>query len=183
MAAPAFLLVLQKAWAAITSGDKGAAKEAQSAVRGLFAAEENIRIHVDDHTRHVRRGGAVTSASIIRGAAGGDEWVEFHWPEIATDEEVEIADVRWRLYRSGLTLFNGTLRTSGGGLDGGSVLGHRIELRAKDGALLGALYSGFFTHRAAVTDAFSSSAVIDHAPLKLHFDELADTQTGHWFVD
>jgi len=67
-----------------------------------------------------------------------------------------------------------------GRLDNGDVQGHRIELRERNGLLLGVWIAGFFVRRNLPMRGFATSFVDPHQPLKLHFSDLEERQEGAW---
>ncbi|MFK7879796.1 hypothetical protein [Roseobacter sp.] len=119
--------------------------------------------------------GAITSAD-------GTElkWREYLWQGPATIDECEWGTVRWRFYSNGLVCFDAKMSNKSGQLDYGDVQGHRIELREKNGLLLGVWIAGFFVRRDLPQRGFASSFVDTHEPLKLHFSEIDDQQHGAW---
>jgi hypothetical protein len=122
-----------------------------------------------------------SSSGTIKQADGADlKWREFLWTGPATIDECHWGAVRWRFYSNGLVCFDAQMFNESKKLDTGDVQGHRIELREKNGLLLGVWIAGFFVNRALPQRGFASSFVDDHEPLKLHFDEINDDQRGAW---
>jgi hypothetical protein len=115
-------------------------------------------------------------------ASGGSEvkWREFIWSGPATIDECEWGEVRWRFYENGLVCFDARMANGSKQLDNGDVQGHRIELREKNGMLLGVWIAGFFVRRSLPLRGFAASFSDEHLPLKLHFDEISETQLGAW---
>jgi hypothetical protein len=105
-------------------------------------------------------------------------WIQYLWrgPKALADSSWH--DVTWRFYENGLIMFHAEMTNSSGRIDLGDVQGHRIELRTTDGALIGAWKSGFFVRRNNAVHNFTSYFKEDHPLLALHFDELAEQQTG-----
>jgi hypothetical protein len=108
-------------------------------------------------------------------------WVEFDWPEECNLADCRVRDVRWRFYRNGLVSLAAELSKEGAGLDMSDLLGHQIALRDKTGFLIGIWAAAFVVPKHTKKRAFQASALDDHLPLKLHFDELDAAQTGTWF--
>jgi hypothetical protein len=106
-------------------------------------------------------------------------WREFKWGEYATGSR-EWHSVRWRFYENGHVCFDTKMGNSGEGADVGHLQGHRIELRDKSGLLLGVWAAGFFVRRAQPRLGFQADIMDDHATLKMHFADLAETQAGFW---
>lgn len=107
------------------------------------------------------------------------KWREFSWAQTQADDN-RWQSVRWRFYDNGLVCFDAEMSNEGDGMDLGDMQGHRIELREKAGLLLGTWVAGFYVRRGLPPIGFHASIVDDHAPLKLHFDDLMPTQTGAW---
>lgn len=105
---------------------------------------------------------------------------EFLWTQNQNIDECEWGTVRWRFYSNGLVCFDAAMANASGKLDNGDVQGFRIELREKSGLLLGVWIAGFFVRRALPLRGFAASFSDDHLPLKLHFDDIDDTQHGAW---
>jgi len=108
-------------------------------------------------------------------------WVEFDWPGECGLADCRVRDVRWRFYRNGLVSLAAELSKDGSALDTSDLLGHQIALRDKTGFLIGIWAAAFVVPRHTSKRAFQASAMDDHLPLKLHFDELEAAQTGTWF--
>lgn len=108
-------------------------------------------------------------------------WVEFDWPAECDLADCRLRDVRWRFYRNGLVSLAAELSKDAGGLDTSDLLGHQIALRDKTGFLIGIWAAAFVVPKRTKQRAFQASAMDDHLPLKLHFDDLDAAQTGTWF--
>lgn len=108
------------------------------------------------------------------------KWRDYVWTGPATIDECEWGTVRWRFYSNGLVCFDAQMSNKSRQLDHGDVQGHRIELREKNGLLLGVWIAGFFVRRDLPQRAFASSFVDTHEPLKLHFADMNDHQQGAW---
>jgi hypothetical protein len=104
-------------------------------------------------------------------------WREFRWGEYAEGNR-QWHSVRWRFYENGHVCFDAEMSNSGEGV--GHLQGHRIELREKSGLLLGVWAAGFFVRRAQPKLGFQADVMDDHATLKMHFADLAETQAGFW---
>ncbi len=105
---------------------------------------------------------------------------EFLWTQAETIDECEWGVVRWRFYSNGLVCFDAQMANTSGKLDNGDVQGHRIELRERNGLLLGVWIAGFFVRRSLPLRGFAASYSDDHQPLKLHFDDISEKQLGAW---
>jgi hypothetical protein len=158
--------------------------KASGNMKGVLTAavgpSDNIHLRLDDHTSAPSEGVWSESAPLVVGAVGDVGYRQFHWETPVDTDDARFVSARWRIYDDGLALFNGEFVAHGGGLDGGARLGHRIELRAVDGALLCALQAAFFVRRGALVGAFASNAQIDCKPLMRHADDLAKIQRGLW---
>lgn len=107
-------------------------------------------------------------------------WRDFIWSTGDKIDECTWEEVRWRFYSNGLVCFHAQMSNESRKLDTGDVQGHRIELREKNGLLLGVWIAGFFVRRSLPTRGFATSFIDEHAPLKLHFNEIDDKQQGAW---
>jgi hypothetical protein len=110
----------------------------------------------------------------------GIRWREFVWSGPQSIEECSWGPVRWRFYSNGLVSFDAQMGNTSHRLDAGDVQGHRIELREKNGLLLGVWIAGFFVRRSLPLRGFAGAFIDDHLPLKLHFDDISDAQLGAW---
>ena len=184
MPAPALIVAASNLWSRLTGGD---AKKTAGSLKGVLAAavgpSENILLRLDAFEEAPDRGFWDESAAMVVGRVGETGYRQYHWETPHENDDARFLSARWRLYDDGLVLFNGEFEALGGGLDGGARLGHRIELRSTDGALLCALQAAFFVRRGALVGAFTSNAEIDCAPLALHRDDLATVQRGLWTYD
>ena len=180
MPAPAFIAALSGLWKSV-SGDSKKAKGVSSALSAVFGTQDTLHIALDDFAEPLGETAESRSGAAVRGGEGDSAWVEWTFPEDATMREARFGHARWRFYASGLVVFNGELATGRGGINRGDLLGHRIELRADDGLILGAWVAGFFVRPDAGNDRYVSTAQITHAALSRHFDSLAEAQVGQWF--
>ena len=114
------------------------------------------------------------------GDKGHVHYHEFLWTKPETIDECEWGLVRWRFYSNGLVCFDAQMANTSGKLDNGDVQGHRIELREKNGLLLGVWIAGFFVRRRLPLRGFAASFSDDHQPLKLHFGDVSEAQLGAW---
>ena len=121
-----------------------------------------------------------TGAAPDQGEAPGLQWREFLWSQPVSIDECDWEGVRWRFYSNGLVCFEARMANTSGRLDNGDVQGHRIELRETNGLLLGVWIAGFFVRKDLPMRGFATSMVDEHQPLKLHFSDLAATQSGAW---
>lgn len=120
------------------------------------------------------------TGTIADGDGKDIRWIEFIWSAPAAIEECKWDGVRWRFYSNGLVCFDARMSNESATLDNGDVQGHRIEVREKNGLLLGVWITGFFVRRSLPSRGFAASFKDDHLPLQLHFDEIAETQPGAW---
>lgn len=67
------------------------------------------------------------------------------------------------------------------GLDVRDLIGHSIELRDRNGFLIGIWSAAFNIRKETERMVFHATAIDDFLPLKLHFDEIADVQDGDGF--
>lgn len=123
-------------------------------------------------------GGEARSGSIV---VDGSPlaWREFAWGEYAKSGR-HWHSLRWRFYENGHVCFDARMSNSSKGVDLGHLQGHRIELRATDGLLIGVFACGFFVRRMQPVLGFQSDIMDSHATLKMHFADLAEEQTGFW---
>jgi hypothetical protein len=108
-------------------------------------------------------------------------WVQFSWPDAINIDGCEWSSVGWRFYQNGLVSLSAELSKKDSGFDLADLLGHTVELRDKSGFVVGVWSAAFYVLKGSETMAYQSSATEDFAPLKLHFNELADVQTGCFF--
>ncbi|WP_353643108.1 hypothetical protein [Mesorhizobium sp. WSM2239] len=66
-------------------------------------------------------------------------------------------------------------------MDTRDLVGHCIELRATSGFLIGVWSAAFIIYKGDDHTVFHTAATDDFLPLKLHFDEIADSQDGFGF--
>lgn len=169
------------AWKSI-AGDKKTAENLKTAFSSVFGAEENLHIALDDFAEPLGEAMPGPSGPARRGGEGDDAWVEWDFdPPRKTVPYARLDRARWRFYASGLIVFNGVFATERAGVDGGDLLGHRVELATEDGLVLGAWLAGFFVRPDSALDRYVSTARIEHAALKRHFGDLAEAQNGCWF--
>lgn len=180
MPAPAIIAAASGLWRSLT-GDEKKAEGLQSALSAVFGAEQNLHIALDDFAEPLHEAAGAASLPARRGGAGETAWLEWRFAEGPTLGPAHFGETRWRFYASGLIVFNGVMATARGGLDGGDLLGHRIELATTDGLTVGAFLAGFFVRAEVATERYVSTAQIAHAALARHFDELAEAQAGLWF--
>ena len=126
-------------------------------------------------------GGA--SRKAVAGEASIDgkplRWREFAFEKFE-DGGCKWNAIRWRFYENGLISFHAEMSNASHGIDLGDIQGHRIELRDKDGFLLGIWAAGFYVARHREPVGYQTDAIDDHQPLKAHFADLAEKQQGHW---
>ena len=157
-------------------------------LRKQFNPEHRFLVRDDRHAIHVERSKVGTSEPVRIGQSRhhGADQKGVDYREYVFSEEVGIGHcswqhVRWRFYRNGRIAFHAGMRNDSKGLDTGDMQGHRIELRADDGQLIGAWTAEFFVRRQTAVREFPAHMLDEHPLLLLHFDELADHQTGCWF--
>ncbi len=152
--------------------------------RTLGLADTGIPIGREDEPAGYVRWDAQDNDTFNAGASANEKgevkWREFLWTGPATIDECEWGTVRWRFYNNGLVCFDARMANSSRQLDNGDVQGHRIELREKNGLLLGVWIAGFFVRRSLPLRGFAASFSDEHLPLKLHFDEISEAQLGAW---
>ncbi|MFK7868283.1 MAG: hypothetical protein AB8B58_03465 [Roseobacter sp.] len=151
--------------------------------RTLGLSDKGIPIGREDEPAGYLRWTASPNSICNTGTIGGGDgdglkWIEFIWSEPAAIEECKWEGIRWRFYSNGLVCFDARMSNESATLDNGDVQGHRIELREKNGLLLGVWITGFFVRRSLPARGFAASFQDEHLPLKLHFDEIAETQPG-----
>ena len=152
--------------------------------RTLGLADTGIPIGREDepagYVRWDAQDNDVSNSGKSASADGEVKWREFLWTGPSTIDECEWGLVRWRFYNNGLVCFDAQMANASRQLDFGDVQGHRIELREKNGLLLGVWIAGFFVRRELPLRGFAASFSDDHMPLKLHFDDISDSQRGAW---
>jgi hypothetical protein len=149
--------------------------------RTLGLSDTGIPIGREGEPAGYVRWAAENNDTLNLGQTGDDlKWREFLWTGPAEIDECEWGTVRWRFYNNGLVCFDAGMANKSQKLDTGDVQGHRIELREKNGLLLGVWIAGFFVRRDLPLRGFAASYSDDHLPLKLHFDDISDTQLGAW---
>lgn len=151
--------------------------------RTLGLADIGIPIGREDEPAGYVRWKAQDNDGFNTGSLPADDglrWREFLWSGPTAIDECEWGHVRWRFYSNGLVCFDARMANSSATLDNGDVQGHRIELRERNGLLLGVWIAGFFVRRSLPMRGFAASFQDDHQPLKLHFDEIADANPGAW---
>lgn len=151
----------------------------------LGLADTGIPIGREDEPAGYVRWDAADNDTFNTGVSTNPEgkevpWREFLWTVPMTIDECDWGTVRWRFYRNGLVCFDAQMSNNSGTLDIGDVQGHRIELREKNGLLLGVWIAGFFVRRSLPLRGFAASFSDDHQPLKLHFDDISEAQLGAW---
>lgn len=107
-------------------------------------------------------------------------WVEFAWPPLQIDD-CALHKLSWRFYRNGLIGLELIASKDKTGLDTRDLIGHRIELRGRNGFLVGVWSAAFTIYKGDDHLVFHTSATDEFLPLKLHFDEIAEWQDGVGF--
>lgn len=164
---------------------KGAARE-MIANRAFGLGEEGIPIGREGGPVDYVRWKAAPSETVNDGTVQQAEkdadlrWREFLWIAPASIDECEWEQVRWRFYENGLVCFEARMSNTSGGLDKGDVQGHRVEIREKNGLLIGVWVAAFLVRKDLPMRGFAASFVDDHMPLKLHFSDIRDEQSGAW---
>jgi hypothetical protein len=169
-----------KLWKSLTGDGKERAK-LESALSGVFGAQENLHIRADDFSEPLGEASSGESAALKRGGEGDTQWLEWSFPAAGSLKDATLEQARWRFHRSGLVVFNGTMRTERGGLDRGDLLGHRIEVSTREGLQLGAWMAGFFVRPGAAVDRYVATTKVDATVLALYFDDVDEAQLGQWF--
>lgn len=152
--------------------------------RTLGLADSGIPIGRENEPAGYVRWKAQENDAHGAGTVGSDEgaprWREFVWSAPMQIDECEWGTVRWRFYSNGLVCFDARMANASRQLDTGDVQGHRIELRERNGLLLGVWVAGFFVRRSLPLRGFAASFLDEHLPLKLHFDDISETHLGAW---
>jgi len=165
--------------------DKKAVKRDGFIKRTLGFANTGIPIGREDEPAVYARWKAQENNAFATGAVkpnDGDEltWREFLWQGPATIDECQWGNVRWRFYSNGLVCCDAQMSNTSGRADNGDVQGHRIEVREKNGLLLGVWVAAFYVRRSLPERGFAASFIDQHEPLNFHFSEIDDTQSGAW---
>lgn len=176
----------------ILSPGEGGAKDRRQALAQILRQQFNPEHHAlqrdEKHAIHVERSVSGESESVATGATSSQSedpvrWVEFVWAAERTIGDCRWSDVHWRFYRDGRIAFHAKMQNVGRKLDTGDIQGHRIELRTRDGLLIGAWAAAFFVRNRGAVSHFPATLMDDHPLLTMHFDELAEHQRGHWFYE
>lgn len=173
--------------AAIGADSKQDRRQALSDIIKQHLDPGHLALQRDDrHAIHMDRSLPGENGSHTLGPAadgGGPSWVEYVWNQETTLDESHWSHVHWRFYASGRIAFHGRMHNTSGLLDAGDVQGHRIELRTRDGLLIGAWTAAFFVRTRGAVRNFPATLHDEHPLLIQHFDELAEQQLGHWFYE
>ncbi len=180
------LLAAAKTLVSKLTGDTGKkSREDGQGIKNMFGTASSIAIGREDESGSFLRWEAQNSDGIASGSMGpeGDpdlRWRDFIWTGPATIDECAWGEVRWRFYSNGLVCFDARMSNTSSRLDQGDMQGHRIELREKNGLLIGVWIAGFFVRRSLPERGYAASFMDTHEPLKLHFSDLEDVQSGAW---
>ena len=180
------LLATAKTLVSKLTGDTGKKfREDGSGIKNLFGAASAIAIGRETEAGNLVRWEAKASDGIATGSVSGADdkdlrWRDFIWTGPATIDECSWGEVRWRFYSNGLVCFDARMSNTSSKLDRGDLQGHRIELREKNGLLIGVWIAGFFVRRSLPERGYAASFMDTHEPLKLHFSDLEDVQSGAW---
>jgi len=109
------------------------------------------------------------------------KWVEFVWTADQAIKDCILHKIAWRFYENNLICLEICASKDDERFDGSDLIGHRLELRDETGFLIGIWAAAFLIVRGTERRSFQTSAEDDHKVLKLHFDKLAETQTGIGF--
>lgn len=167
--------------------DGGAGQALGNAIKDRFSADHDFLKRDERHDVTLGRSVAGESEAVVRGTTprkgeeAGIDWLEYAFPEEKRLDDCTWSGVHWRLYRNGRIAVHMVMDNTSGLVDGGDLQGHRLELRTEDGWLVGAWTAAFFVRRGTAIRAFPATILDDHPLLSVHFDELAERQTGHWF--
>ena len=110
--------------------------------------------------------------------AGTVKWLEFLWNSDQPIKDCVLHKIAWRFYSNGLICLEISGSKDDKGLDSSDLIGHRLELRDETGFLIGIWAAAFLIVKDTDHRSFQTSAEDDHKVLKLHFDKLAEKQTG-----
>lgn len=168
------------------AGAKGRGQALSAMLKQQFNPDHHALQRDEKHAIHADRSASGESAPAVTGATsceGADpiRWIEFAWESEKTIDDCQWSDVHWRFYRDGRIAFHAKMQNAGGALDTGDIQGHRIELRARDGLLIGAWAAAFFVRSRGAVSHYPATLQDDHPLLTKHFDELAEQQLGFWF--
>jgi len=166
------------------SDDKKAVVRNALIKRTLGLADEGIPMGREDKPAgYIRWKAGVndvhnTGLAIAAGEEKGVAWREYVWTPRTQIEDSAWEDVRWRFYQNGLICFDARMGNNSGKLDNGDVQGHRIELRERNGLLVGVWIAGYFVRKNLPMRGFQATIVDEHLPLKYHFSDLLEEQIG-----
>ncbi len=124
----------------------------------------------------------VTSEGIANSGDTSVRWRQFDWPVDQTAGDCTFNCVRWRFYQNGLICLELVGSKDKTGIDTRDLLGHCVELRDNSGFLIGVWTAAFLINKDSDQIAFAASNREEFLPLMLHFDEIAQTQTGFCFT-
>jgi hypothetical protein len=168
----------------LTEGEDAKGLKEDGLIKRVFGlADAGIPIGRESEPAGYVRWKAQNSDAGSAGAVAGPEgvkWREFLWTGPASIDECQWGTVRWRFYSNGLVCFDARMANRSEALDIGDVQGHRIELREKNGLLLGVWIAGFFVRRDLPLRGFAASLIDEHPPLKLHFADIDEAHLGAW---
>lgn len=170
----------------LTSDDKKVARRNSLIKRTMGLADTGIPLGRENKPAgYIRWKAAVNEKSNNGKSINHDEektvpWREYVWKSPVSIGDCSWGEVRWRFYQNGLVCFDSEMSNASGKLDNGDIQGHRIEIREKNGLLVGVWIAGFFVRKDLPMRGFQASIIDEHLPLKFHFSELCEEQSGAW---
>lgn len=162
-------------------------KDAARYLKSRFDPDHVFLARDEDHLLRRDRSEARESDRTTAGAtpAKGDAkpvaWREWAWTSECAVGHCTFREVRWRFYSNGRIAFQATMENAGSNIRIGNLQGQRIELRTSDGGLLGAWKAAFFVRRYSSVVNYPATILDEHPLVPLHFEDLAETQTGLYY--
>lgn len=170
----------------VMGGEGKPGRRALQLIKGRLDPDHAFLARDEDHAVHPDRHACRPSEPMTSGAsaAKGAEpvaWHEWRWTEACRVGECGWQEVRWRLYQNGRIAFHAEMENAAGSIRVGTLQGHRLELRTRDGLLLGAWKAAFVVGRGSGIRHFPATVLDEHPLLPMHFEELAERQSGIFF--
>ncbi|WP_422018906.1 hypothetical protein [Roseibium sp.] len=131
-----------------------------------------------DFSTHTQTQSDTFNTGSIESKDGPVTWCEFVWNSDQIIKDCILHKVSWRFYSNKLICLEVCASKDDKGLDGSDLIGHRLELRDRSGFLIGIWAAAFLIVKDTDRRSFQTSAEDDHKVLGLHFNMLADAQTG-----
>lgn|GEM_PF-2594871 len=131
-----------------------------------------------DFSTHRQTESDAFNTGTVDGEKGPVRWREFVWTSEQVIKDCVLHKISWRFYENDLICLEICASKDAVGLDGSDLIGHRLELRDQTGFLIGIWAAAFLIVKDTSRRSFQTSAEDGHKVLKMHFDMLAEKQTG-----